>query len=99
MVPSAAGTTISPSRIAELALMCQASSSDLLESVGPVVAPPGEDVDRLVMQMDLHPIAVELDFVNPSGSGRHLLDRGCQGRFDEIRKRRLLAKGGAGFLR
>ena len=39
---------------------------DLLEAVGPVVAAPGEDLDRLVGEMDLDPVAVELDFVNPA---------------------------------
>ena len=47
-----------------------------LESVGPVVTAPGVDLDRLVVQMDLHAVAVELDFVNPSRSGRHPPDRG-----------------------
>jgi hypothetical protein len=36
---------------------------DLFESIGPVVATAGEDLDRLVGKMDLDPVAVELDFV------------------------------------
>ena len=71
---------------------------DLLEAVGPVVAPPGEDLGRLVGQMDLDPVAVELDFVNPALSGRHLLDRGCQGRFDEAGQGAFTPMA-AGFLR
>ena len=62
---------------------------DLLEAVGPVVAAPGEDLDRLVGQVDLDPVAVELDFVDPARSGRHLVDRGRQGRLDEAGQRRL----------
>jgi hypothetical protein len=66
---------------------------DLLEAVRPVVATPGKNPGRLVGQMHLHPVAVELDFVNPSPAGRHLLDRGCQGRFDEAGHWRLQADG------
>ena len=66
---------------------------DLLEAVGPVVAAAGENLDRLVGEVDLDPVAVELDFVNPALSGRHLLDRGRQGRLDEAGKRRLDADG------
>jgi len=39
--------------------------------------------------MDLNPVTVELDFVNPALSGWHLLDRGGQGRFDEAGEGRL----------
>jgi hypothetical protein len=49
---------------------------DFLEAMGPVVASAGEHGNRLVGHVDLDAVAVELDFVNPSGSGRHLLDRG-----------------------
>lgn len=58
---------------------------DLLEALGPVVS------DLLVGQVDLNAVAVELDFVNPSLSGRHLFDRGCQDRFDEAGEGRLYA--------
>ena len=64
---------------------------DLLEAMCPIVAAPGEDLRRLVGKMDLDTVAVELDFVNPAVSGRHLLDRGCQGRFDEAGQGRLEA--------
>jgi hypothetical protein len=57
------------------------------------VAAPGEDLRRLVGQMNLDTVAVELDFVNPALSGRHLLDRGGQGRFDEAGEGRLDADG------
>jgi hypothetical protein len=43
--------------------------------------------------MDLDTVAVELDFVNPALSGRHLLDRGGQGRLDEVGEGRLNADG------
>ena len=66
---------------------------DLLEAMRPIVAAPGEDLRRLVGQMDLNTVAVELDFVNPALSGRHLLDRGGQGRFDEAGEGRLDADG------
>ena len=35
--------------------------SDLLEAVRPIVAAPGGDLRRLVGQMDLNTVAVELD--------------------------------------
>ncbi|WP_407123201.1 tyrosine-type recombinase/integrase [Bradyrhizobium sp. STM 3561] len=43
----------------------------------------------MIRQVDLDAVAVEFDLVNPPRSGRHLLDRGCQGRFDEAGERRL----------
>jgi hypothetical protein len=43
---------------------------DLPEAFGPVVAAAGEDLDRLVGQVDLDAVAVELDFVNPARPGR-----------------------------
>jgi len=39
--------------------------------------------------VDLNTVAVELNFMNPALSGRHLLDRGGQGRLDEAGQRRL----------
>src|SRR4029077_3213068 len=50
---------------------------DLAETLGPVIAAPGEDLDRLVGEMDLHPVAVELDFMYPARAAWHLLD-GCR---------------------
>jgi hypothetical protein len=56
---------------------------DLLEAMRPIVAAAGEYLRRFVGEMDLNTVPVELDFVNPTFSRRHLLDRGGQGRFDE----------------
>ncbi|HEY7423123.1 MAG TPA: hypothetical protein VH682_02665 [Gemmataceae bacterium] len=39
--------------------------------------------DRLVGQVNLNAVAVELDFVNPARSGRHFIDRGSQRWLDE----------------
>ena len=61
----------------------------LLEAMRPVVTSPGEDLDGFVGKVDLDAVAVELDFVDPAGSGRHLRDRGCQSRLDEARQGRL----------
>jgi hypothetical protein len=44
-----------------------------VEAPAPGLAPAGEDLDGGVAEMDLDTVAVELDFVEPSGS-----------RFDEI---------------
>ncbi|MHC2464531.1 hypothetical protein ACVIHD_003543 [Bradyrhizobium embrapense] len=63
--------------------------SDLLEAMRPIVAAPGKDLRRFVAHMDLNTVTIELDFVNPALSGRHLLDQGGQGRFDEAGQRRL----------
>src|SRR5690349_1904750 len=81
VLPSAAGTTISPyggARFDPPGIM-----GDLLEAVSPIVAAAGEDLRRLIGKMDLDTVAVELDFVNPAFPRRHPLDRGGQGRFDE----------------
>ena len=67
---------------------------DLLEPMRPVVTAPGEYLHRLVGEVDLDPVAVELDFVDPARSGRHPLDRGRQGRLDEAGQRRLDADFG-----
>jgi hypothetical protein len=76
-VPSTASITISPSTMAELALMCQASSATFLKRPGPVVAAPREDVDGFVGEVDLHAVAVQLDLVNPSLGRRHSVARRC----------------------
>jgi hypothetical protein len=62
---------------------------DLLEAMRPIVAAPGEDLRRLVGQVNPDTVAIELDFMNPALSGRHLLDRGGQGRFNEAGEGRL----------
>jgi hypothetical protein len=47
---------------------------DLSETVGPVVAAPGEHLDGGVPEMDLNPVAIELNFVNPTFASGHLVD-------------------------
>jgi hypothetical protein len=47
---------------------------DLSETVGPVVAAPGEHLDGGVPEMDLDPVAIELDFMEPAAAARHLFD-------------------------
>ena len=91
MVPSSAGTTTSPSMIAEPALIVPGVVGDLAETIGPVVAAAGEDLDGFVGEVDLDPVAVELDLMNPALAGRHLLDRGRQRGLDESGKGRLHA--------
>jgi hypothetical protein len=44
--------------MAEPALLYQASSADLGEALRPVVAAPGEDLDRLIHEMELDAVAV-----------------------------------------
>jgi hypothetical protein len=56
---------------------------DLLEAIGPVMAATGEHLDRLVGEVDLDPVAVELDLVDPTLAARCLFDRGRQRRFDQ----------------
>ncbi len=82
-MPSAAGTTNSPPMIAEARLDVLGVVRDLLEAVGPIMAPACEDFDRLVGEVDLDAVAVEFDFMDPTGAGWHLLDRGRHGRFYE----------------
>jgi hypothetical protein len=64
-------------------------TGDFPEAFGPIISAPGKDPHGFVCQMDLDAVAVKLDFVNPAGAARHLLDRGGQGRLDEARQRRL----------
>jgi hypothetical protein len=40
--------------------------ADFFESMRPIMAAPGEDLDGLVGQVNLDPVAIELDFVNPA---------------------------------
>jgi hypothetical protein len=47
---------------------------DLSETVGPVVAAPGEHLDGGVPEMDLDPVAIELDLVNPAFASGDLVD-------------------------
>ena len=80
-MPSAAGTTISPSMIALPALMCQASAATFLKRL--------VDAHLGVLDVHLNAIAVEFDLVKPSLTGRHPLDRGGQCRFDKAGEVRL----------
>jgi len=43
---------------------------DLTETLRPIIAAPGEDLDGLIGEMDLDPITVELDLVYPSFAAR-----------------------------
>jgi hypothetical protein len=45
---------------------------NLLEAMRPVVAAPGEYLDSFVGPVDLNPVSVELDLMDPARSGRHL---------------------------
>jgi hypothetical protein len=65
---------------------------DLPEAIGPVVTAPRENLHRFVGEVDLHPVAIELDFMDPSLAGRHAVDRGRQGRLDEAGEGRLDAQ-------
>jgi hypothetical protein len=56
VVPSAAGTTISPSMIAEARADVPSLVGDLLETFRPIVAAPGEDLNPFVHEMDLNQI-------------------------------------------
>jgi hypothetical protein len=58
VVPSAAGTTISPSIIALPAPMCT------------FIATPGVDAHLDMLPVGAHPVAVEIDFVKPAGACR-----------------------------
>ena len=79
--------------ITEPALMCQASSAIFLNRLVQSLPPAGEYFYRRVSQMDLNPVAVELDFMNPTGAGRYLLDRAGQRRLDKAGIGRLDADG------
>jgi hypothetical protein len=56
---------------------------DLSETVGPVIAAPGEYLDSSVPEMDLDPVAIELDLMHPALARRHLADWCRQGRRDK----------------
>jgi hypothetical protein len=58
-------------------------SRDLSETIGPIVAAPGEYFDSSVPEMDLDPVTVELDLMHPALARRHLVNRSCQSGFDK----------------
>ena len=64
---------------------------DLLEPMRAVVSSPREDLHRRVGDVDLDPVAVELDFVNPAFPTGRLLNRRGQGGLDESGEGRLQA--------
>ena len=47
---------------------------DLSKTVGPVVAASGEYLDGGIPEMDLDPVSVELDLVNPAFANGDLVD-------------------------
>jgi len=51
----------------------------------------GEDRDAFVGEVQLHPVSVKFDFMDPAFAGRYLFDRRCQGRLDEAEKGRFNA--------
>jgi hypothetical protein len=63
----------------------------LAEAPGPVITPPGEYLDGVVMDVELDAIAVELDLVDPAIAARHSVDRTRQRRLDESGEGRLHA--------
>ena len=50
-----------------------------------------KDLDRLVGDVNLHAVAVELDLMDPALAARHFSDICSKGRFDEAGIRRLEA--------
>ena len=75
--------------MAELALYQKGVVGDLFETLGPVMPIAGEDCDAFVGEVQLHPVAVKFDFVDPAFAGRYLFDRRRQRRLDEAQERRL----------
>ena len=45
---------------------------DSLKSIRPIVTAPGIDFDVLIGDMNLRPIAVELDLMNPARAARDM---------------------------
>jgi hypothetical protein len=72
---------------------------DLPDALGPVVAAPGEDLDRFIGEVHLDAIAVELDLVDPAIAAGYAADRGRQRRLDKSGERRALTPIAAGFFR
>jgi hypothetical protein len=75
--------------IADEALIQERIVRDLPETPGPVVTPTCENRDVFVRDVELDPITVELDFVDPALALRHSFDRGGERGFDESGKPRL----------
>ena len=49
----------------------------------PVMAAPSKNLDRLVHQVNLDAVAVELDLMDPAIAGGHFVSRRCKRRFYE----------------
>jgi hypothetical protein len=62
-----------------------------LEAAGPIITAAGEDLDSIVVDVQLDPVAVELDLVDPAIARWHFLDRCCQRGLDESGEGRLHA--------
>ena len=56
---------------------------DFSETLGPIVAAAGENLDRFVHQVHLDSVAVKLDFMNPPLARGDLVDRRRQRGVDE----------------
>ena len=69
--------------IADPALMCHASSAIFLKRFVQSLPRRVENLDAVINEMDLHPVAVEFDFVQPALAARNFVDRGRQRRFNE----------------
>jgi hypothetical protein len=54
----------------------------------PVTPGVGQQPDRAPVQVGMHPVAVEFDFVEPSRPFRWVVDQLDELRFDPIRQRR-----------
>ena len=75
-------------------------AGDLAETLGPVVAATGEHLDVVVGDAQLDAVAVELDFMQPAGVVRHLIDLRRERRRDETGEGCLRAdRGGLGALK
>jgi hypothetical protein len=65
-------------------------AGDFLKALGPVIAPSREDRHVVVGKLDLDPVAIELDLVDPArtvrytlgGCGKGRLHKAGQGGFD-----------------
>src|SRR3981081_800902 len=77
VVPSAAGTTTSPSRMAEAALIRKASSAIFLHRRLRLM-PLGVNSGALVGEAELDAVDVELDLVDQGRAFRNPLDRSRQ---------------------
>jgi hypothetical protein len=61
----------------------------LAKTLGPVVAAAGEHARGFVCDVQLHPVAIELDFMEPTVAARHLSYLGRERRLDETGEGRL----------